>query len=127
VGCETGRKENTIGIKEKATYGEYYWAMQIEANKFFADDSEKAFAPYLAGLLRDIPRIPGMPRGIQNMIDVLSDPPDFAFLPYLIGVGVNAVDEVLDIAFDPILTMLKRVQKRATKETWLTSTDVNIL
>ena len=116
-----------MGIKDKATYGEYYWSMQVEASKFLADDAEKTFAPYLAGLLRDIPRIPEMPTGFQSMLDVLAEPPDFAFLPYLIGVGVNAVDEVLDVAFDPIITMLKRAQKRATKETWLTSAEVNTL
>jgi len=116
-----------MGIKDKATYGEYYWATQVEANKLLADDGEKAFSPYIAGLLSDIPDIPNMPSGIQNMINALSEPPDFAFLPYLVGVGVNAVDEVLDVAFNPILTMLKRAQNKATKEKWLTSTEVNTL
>ncbi len=107
-----------MSIKDKSTYGEYYWAMQVEASKAFADEGEKAFAPYIASMLQDIPRIPQMPSGIQSMIDALAEPPDFAFLPYLVGVGVNAVDEVLDIAFDPVLTMLKRAQHRATNTLW---------
>jgi len=116
-----------MGIKDKQTYGEYYWAMQVEAQAAFADNAEKAFAPYLAGLLKDIPTIPDMPAGMQNMIDVLSEPPDFAFLPYLIGVGVNAVDELLDVALEPMITILKRAQNRATMEKWLTSAEVNTL
>ncbi|GAI09251.1 unnamed protein product, partial [marine sediment metagenome] len=39
----------------------------------------------------------------------------------------NAVDEVLDLVFDPILTMMKRANKRRTKETWLTSSQANTL
>ncbi|GAJ24510.1 unnamed protein product, partial [marine sediment metagenome] len=52
-----------MGIKEKATYGDYYWAMQVEAQKLFADDSEKAIAPYIASLLADIPNIELLPAG----------------------------------------------------------------
>ncbi|GAI83425.1 unnamed protein product, partial [marine sediment metagenome] len=51
----------------------------------------------------------------------------FTFLSTLAGVGINAVDEVLDLVFDPILTMMKRANKRRTKETWLTSSQVNAL
>lgn len=116
-----------MGIKDKQTYGEYYWAMEVEAQKAFNDEAEKAFAPFIAGMLRDAPRIPEMPEGMQRMIDTLSEPPDFAFLPYLIGVGVNAVDEVLDIAFEGPLTILKRANKRGHRETWLTSEQVNTL
>lgn len=30
-----------MGIREKTTYGEHYWAMQVEAAKIFAEDNEK--------------------------------------------------------------------------------------
>ncbi|GAH32072.1 unnamed protein product, partial [marine sediment metagenome] len=116
-----------MGIKDKGTYGEHYWAMQVEANKLFADEGEKAFAPYIASMLRDIPTIPDMPSGFQGMIDTLSEPPDFAFLPYLIGVGVNAVDEILDTALEGPMTILKRANRRGHRETWLTSAQVNTL
>ncbi len=116
-----------MGIKDKQTYGEYYWAMQVEANKLFAEEGEKVFSTHLADMLKDIPRIPEMPSGFQGMIDALAEPPDFAFLPYLIGVGVNAVDEILDTAFEGSMVILKRANKRAHRETWLTSAQVNTL
>ena len=116
-----------MGIKEKATYGEHYWAMQVEASKFFADESEEAIAPLIRDMLRDIELVPEFPSGMRALIEEMSEPKSFAFLPYLIGVGVNAVDEALDIAFDPILSMLKRAQNRATKEKWLTAAEVNTL
>ncbi|MBA7646410.1 hypothetical protein ES703_54174 [subsurface metagenome] len=116
-----------MGIKDKQTYGEYYWAMQIEAQKALADDSEKVLAPYIAAILADVELPPETPAGIKQFIDTLSAPPDFTFLPHLIGVGVNAVDEMLDLVFDPILKMLKRYNNRRTKETWLTSSQVNTL
>lgn len=116
-----------MSLKNKQTYGDYYWGTQVEAAKFLNEESEKAIAPYLKALLADIPRIPEMPSGIQNMLDAMTEPPDFAFLPYLIGVGVNAVDEALDVAFDPVFKMLKRAQNKSTRETWLTSAEANIL
>ncbi|GAH43733.1 unnamed protein product, partial [marine sediment metagenome] len=116
-----------MGIKSPATYGDHYWRQQVEAAKFFDDEGEKAFAPMLAGMLSDLPRIPEMPEGMQRMVDTLAEPPDFAFLPYLIGVGVNAVDEILDTAFEGPMTILKRANRRGHRETWLTSQQVNTL
>jgi len=116
-----------MGIKNKRTYGEYYWAMQVEAQKFFADDSEKAVAPYIASLFADIPDVSLLPKGIQNLIRGISEPASFAMLPFLAGVGINAIDEALDIAFEGAFTVLKRKYKTRTKETWLTSEQANVL
>ena len=116
-----------MGIKDKQTYGEYYWAMQVEANKFFADESEKAIAPYIARLLGDIPLIPEFPDGARKFIEQLSQPSDFAFLPFLAGVGINAIDEMLDIAFEPAMSSLKRNYGKRFKSKWLTPAEVNIL
>ena len=116
-----------MGIKDKQTYGEYYWATQVEAQKFFADESEKGVAPYLSSLFADIPDIDLLPAGMQKFIRGMSEPSSFAFLPFMAGVGINALDEGLDIAFDGLFTMLKREYKRRHRETWLTSEQVNIL
>jgi len=116
-----------MGIKDKATYGEYFWAMQVEAQKAFAEEAEKQFAPYIAGILADAELPEETPAGIRNFIRTLSDPPSFSFISTLAGVGINAVDEVLDLVFDPILTIMKRANKRRTKETWLTSSQANTL
>lgn len=116
-----------MGIKDKQTYGEYYWAMQVEAQKAFAEEGEQALVPYIAAILADVELPPETPAGIKSYISALSNPPSFEFLSTIIGVGINAVDEVLDIVFDPILKMMKRYNQRQTQETWLTSSQVNML
>lgn len=116
-----------MSIKSPATYGDYYWAMQVDAQKFFADDSEKVIAPYFHSLIADIPDIDLLPVGTQKFIRALSEPSSFAFLPFMAGVGINAIDESLDIAFEGLFTILKREYRRRSKETWLTSAQVNTL
>ena len=116
-----------MSIKDKQTYGEYYWAMQVEASKFFAEESEKAVAPYLAGLLGDIPLIPEFPDGMRRFIEGVSQPKDFAFLPFMAGIGINAIDEALDIAFEPAMLALKRNYGKRFKSKWLTPEQVNVL
>lgn len=116
-----------MGIKDKQTYGEYYWAMQVDAQKYFADESEKAVAPYLSALLNDVPIIPELPDSIKNFIEVLKKPSSFGFLPFMAGVGVNAIDEFLDIMFDSVFLAAKRDHNKRFKSTWLTSDEVNIL
>jgi len=43
-----------MGIENKQTYGEYYWAMQVEAAKFFDEETEKTFAPFFAEMIDEI-------------------------------------------------------------------------
>jgi len=116
-----------MGIKEKATYGEHYWAMQVEASKFFADESEIAVAPFVRGMLRDVEIIPEVPEGMRSLIEEMSEPKSFAFLPFLAGVGINAIDEMLDVAFEPAYLSLKRAYGKRYKSKWLTVAEVNTL
>ena len=116
-----------MGIKDKQTYGEYFWAMQVEAQKQTADEGEKALTPFIAALLADLELPEETPAGIKNFFNAIAEPPDFAFLPFLSGVGINAIDEMLDLVFDPVLKMLTRFNNRRTREKWLTSEQVNTL
>lgn len=81
-----------MGIKDKATYGEYYWATQLEAAKLLSEDAEKelsAMAGRLMGRLaiRDV-----LP---DEFTDLFSDieAPAGAFLG---EVGGRFVSEVAD-------------------------------
>jgi len=116
-----------MSLESPISYADWYWKHSVDAQKALADDSEKALAPYISALLADVELPPETPAGIKNLISAISSPPDFAFLPFISGVGLNAVDEMLDLVFDPVLTMLKRWNKRRTKETWLTSSQANTL
>jgi len=114
-------------IKSPATYGEFYWAQQVEANKFFADESEKVLSPYLAGLVADIPIIPEMPSGIQAFIEALAKPPSFAFAPFVGGFALSEAEGFLNIALEPTLLALKRSYGKRFKSTWLTPDEINTL
>jgi len=116
-----------MSLKSPISYADWYWKHSVDAQKEFADDSEKTLAPYIAAILADAILPDETPNGVKNLISALSQPPSFSFLSTLAGVGLNAVDEVLDLVFDPVLTMMKRANKRRTKETWLTSEQVNTL
>jgi len=116
-----------MGIRDKTTYGDYYWAMQVEANKFFADESEKVIAPYISGIIADIPDINLLPKGVQRLVRAVESPASFAFLPFAAGIGINMVDEVLDAAFESAILALKRANRKRTLSTWLKPAEVNTL
>lgn len=116
-----------MALESPQTYAEWYWKHSIDAQKQFAEDGEKVIAPIIASLLTDITIMDETPDAIKSLIRAATEPTDFTWLGTLVGIGINAVDEVLDIAFDPIITMMKRARKRSTKETWLTSEQVNTL
>ena len=116
-----------MALESPSTYAEWYWSHSVDAQKLLAEDSEKVMAPYMADLLSDVRFMEETPEAIKSLIDAVTKPTDFAWAGALTGIGLNAVDEVLDVAFDPIITMMKRARKRATKETWLTSSEVNTL
>ena len=116
-----------MAIKSPSTYGDYYWSQQVEASKFFADEAEEALAPFMSALIADIPDISLMPDSIQKLITSLVKPESFAFLPFMAGVGVNAIDETLDIAFESAYLAMKRLNRKRTLSTWLTPAEVNTL
>jgi len=116
-----------MGIKAPTTFGDYYWAKQVEASKFFADESEKVISPYIASMLGDIPLIDEFPDGMKKFIKGVTEPSSFAFLPFMAGLGINAIDEALDIAFEPAMLALKRNYGKRFKSKWLTANEANTL
>ncbi|MBA7474036.1 hypothetical protein ES707_09383 [subsurface metagenome] len=116
-----------MGIEDKSTYGEYYWAMQVEAAGFADEQIEAAFAPFFRGLFADMPDIAALPRGMQTFMRALAEPPSAGFGGFALGVGVEMVDETLHTLMNPIMKMMGRSINRRAKETWLTSAQVNTL
>lgn len=116
-----------MSIESPATYADHYWKQQVEAAKFFADEGEKAVSPYLSALLGEVPIIPELPTGVKNFVEILKEPSSFGFLPFMAGVGINAIDEFLDIMFESLFLSAKRDHNKRFKSTWLTSDEVNVL
>jgi len=83
-----------MGIKDKATYGEHYWAMQVEANKFFAEEEEAAISPYTRQIIGQLLEADDIPSEIRDILSVIAEPSAFAWA----AVGGRFVSEVADAA-----------------------------
>lgn len=116
-----------MGIKNKLTYGEYYWAMQVEAAGLADENIESAFATYFDKVLADIPYLDELPTGLQSFVRVLAEPPSAGFGGFALGVGVEMIDETLRVAMAPMMKMMERTINKAGRETWLTSEQANKL
>jgi len=115
------------GIKSPATYGEYYWRMQVDAQSMFDENIEEAFAPFFKGLFADMPDMAELPAGMQTLIRSLAEPPSAGFGGFALGVGVEMVDETLHSLLSPMMKMMSRSINRRALETWLTSEQANTL
>lgn len=116
-----------MGIKSPTTFGDYYWAKQVEAVEFFDEEQEAAFAPFFAGILSEIPYTDELPSNLRRFINSLANPPSAGFGGFALGVGVEMVDETLHNLLAPAMKMMARSINKRAKETWLTSQQVNTL
>ncbi|GAI97965.1 unnamed protein product, partial [marine sediment metagenome] len=81
-----------MGIKDKATYGEHYWAMQVEAAKLIAEDTEKEMSTMAARLMGSLHLREYLPVEFASLFAELEAPAG-AFLG---DVGGRFVSEVAD-------------------------------
>jgi len=116
-----------MAIKDKTTYGEYYWAMQVEAAAEFEEQLEAGVAPFFSKLLSDIPDIGDLPASVRDVLSVFARPEHPGMSGFALGVGVETVDEMLRIALAPMMKIIERNYNVRSKETWLTSAQANIL
>ncbi|GAG54125.1 unnamed protein product, partial [marine sediment metagenome] len=63
-----------MGIKDKSTYGEYYWAMQVEAAKAIDDDIEKVLSGNARQLISDLDIYENLPPSMRPILDTLREP-----------------------------------------------------
>lgn len=92
MGGESDCGKYVMGIKDKSTYGEYYWAMQVEAAKAIAEDTEKelcAMASRLMGRL-DITEV--LPNELKDLFDEIEAPAGGG----LSEIGGRFVSEIAD-------------------------------
>jgi len=108
-----------MGIKDKQTYGEYYWAMQVEAAAAFDEEIEDALSPYFSGLFGDMPEISELPTGTQNFMRALTEPHTPGLGGFLVSAAGEFSAEIIKEAIAPAMTMLRRLSNRRSRETWL--------
>ncbi|GAI76275.1 unnamed protein product, partial [marine sediment metagenome] len=98
-----------MGVKDKATYGEYYWAMQVEAQNFFNEGVETDLAPYFRDLLGDIIAVPELDPAIKNFFMGFVEPTSQA----MGAVGLRFASEIGDMIAGEALNPYARVARQA--------------
>jgi hypothetical protein len=116
-----------MGIENPETYGDYYWANEVEARNAADEQIESAFAPLWSALLQDIPDIEGVPPALTAFYKTLGQPPSAGFGGFALGVGVEMIDETLHSLLGPMMKIMQRSINRSSRETWLTSQEANTL
>lgn len=116
-----------MAIDSPTTYGDYYWASQLEAQRLFDETIEGAVAPFLSGILADIPNLELLPTGVLNTLQALTAPKTAGMGGFALGVGVEMIDETLHTALNPAMRKLGRLINTGALETWLTSGQANLL
>ncbi|KKN14569.1 hypothetical protein LCGC14_0994750 [marine sediment metagenome] len=106
-------------IADKKTYGDYYWAAQVEAAKLVDEISESALAPLFSGLLGTIPEISELPAGIQSFLNVLREPASAGTGMYAAAAAGEFASETIRDLIKPGMSALGRVINRGALETWL--------
>ncbi|GAG78722.1 unnamed protein product, partial [marine sediment metagenome] len=81
-----------MGVKSPATYGEHYWALQVEAARLLAEESEQELAAVAARLMGRLRIRDVLPAELVNLFREIEAPAG-AFLG---EVGGRFVSEVAD-------------------------------
>lgn len=77
-------------VKNPQTYGEHYWATQVEAAKLFEEDLEQSIKPFIPNVFTDPEVRESIPFDILSKIEGLIEFPD----PGLAGVGGQFISQV---------------------------------
>ena len=110
-----------MAIKNPTTYADWYWAMSVEAQKAFDESIEDALSPLFLGIVGDIPEISELPAGVQNVLNTLTKPPSPGLGGFLVSAAGEFTAEIIKEAITPAMTMLRRLNNRRARETWLTA------
>ncbi len=84
-----------MGIKEKATYGDYYWASQVEAEKFYQDEVEKALGGPINRIYDELGIDEALPDSMKGFFAEMKAPKSFAWGGILARFGSEVADSVL--------------------------------
>ncbi len=108
-----------MGVENPISYGDYYWAAQLEASKLMDEQTESALAPFFGGLLSEIPDLAALPAGIQTFLQVLSDPPSAGLGGFAALTAGEFASETLRDLMKPGISAATRLINRGALETWL--------
>lgn len=88
-----------MSIERPTTYGEWYWAQQVDAQNFIAELTEKEVSPIVKTLLGDILAFEDLPDGIRAVLHAFAEPEGQQLGTF----GGNMLGEVLGNSLATIL------------------------
>lgn len=110
-----------MAVESPETYGDFYFASQLEASKLMDEQTEFALAPYFAGLLGSIPELSELPNGIETFLRSLAEPPSAGMGGFAALTAGEFASETIRDLIKPGMTAASRVINRGALETWLNS------
>ena len=116
-----------MGIKDKQTYGEYFWAMQVEAQAAFDEQIEDTISPIFQGFLGDIPDLDKLPASVQRLLHTLAAPSHAGAGDLAKITAAEFGAEVLKDTLKPGMSKFTRWVNRGALETWLNSEQAIML
>ena len=108
-----------MGITDPQTYGDYYWAAQLEAAKLMDEQTESALAPFFGGLLGTIPALSELPAGIQTFLNALREPPSAGLGGFAALTAGEFASETIRDLIKPGMAAAARLINRGALESWL--------
>ncbi len=108
-----------MSLESPITYAEWYWKHNVDAQKAFDESVEDALSPLFSGLLGDMPEIGDLPAGTQNFLRTLAKPHSPGLGGYIASAAGEFTAEILKEAIAPAMSMLRRLNNRRSRETWL--------
>lgn len=95
-----------MSIQYPETFGEAYWAPQVEADKFYSDEVEKSLEPFIKGLLALVSGYEGMPDVVEQMLSQFAQPGRFGLKEMGGIVAGGAANGVVQEGLSPFLRLL---------------------
>ena len=92
-----------MGIKDKATYGEYYWAMEVEAQAAFDEQLESVLAAQARSLITGSGLMEQIPDWLRPMFSKLQEPISVGYGGVLMRFVSEAADGILGKALNHAL------------------------
>ena len=102
-----------MSIEFPDTFGEAFWGPQIDANKGYADATEKTLTPYVAGLLGLVSGLEGLPPIIEQMLSDIGTPGHFGLSNVADSVASTAANGAIGEGLSPFLRLLSYAINKA--------------
>ncbi len=110
-----------MDLENPTSYGDYYWAAQLEAAKLMDEQTEFALAPFFGGLLGDISGLSELPSGMQTFLRSLAEPPSAGMGGFAALTAGEFASETIRDLIKPGMSAASRFINRGALETWLNS------